>query len=40
VFALGLLGWDNVRAYDAAMAEWANREDTPLVVEEGVMAAT
>ena len=40
VFALALLGWTNVRAYDAAMAEWANRDDTPLVVEEGVRAAT
>lgn len=40
VFALALLGWENVRAYDAAMAEWANRDDTPLVVEEGVAAAT
>jgi thiosulfate/3-mercaptopyruvate sulfurtransferase len=28
-FALALLGWKNVRAYDAAMAEWANRDDTP-----------
>jgi 3-mercaptopyruvate sulfurtransferase SseA len=25
-----LLGWDRVRAYDASMAEWANRDDTPL----------
>lgn len=33
VFTLRLLGWDRVRAYDAAMAEWANRDDTPLVVE-------
>ncbi|MBI3286698.1 MAG: sulfurtransferase [Chloroflexi bacterium] len=33
VFVLFLLGWDRVRAYDAAMAEWANRDDTPLVVE-------
>ena len=40
VFALALLGWDNVRAYDAAMAEWANLDDTPLVVEEGVVTAT
>lgn len=30
VFALHLLGWKNVRAYDGAMAEWANRDDTPL----------
>ena len=40
VFALALLGWDNVRAYDAAVAEWANLDDTPLVVEEGGPAAT
>src|SRR6266446_3886236 len=33
VFALRLMGWDQVRAYDAAMAEWANQEDTPLVAE-------
>ena len=32
-FVLSLLGWDRVRAYDAAMAEWANRDDTPLTVE-------
>ena len=31
-FVLKLLGWDRVRAYDAAMAEWANRDDTPLVL--------
>ncbi len=29
-FVLTLLGWSRVRAYDAAMAEWANRQDTPL----------
>ena len=39
VFALALLGWDNVLAYDAAMAEWANLDDTPLVIEGGVVAA-
>jgi len=33
MFGLRLMGWDRVRAYDAAMAEWANREDTPLVAE-------
>jgi thiosulfate/3-mercaptopyruvate sulfurtransferase len=33
-FVLALLGWDRVRAYDAAMAEWANRDDTPLVLED------
>ncbi|MEO8292147.1 MAG: sulfurtransferase [Actinomycetota bacterium] len=32
-FVLSLLGWDRVRAYDAAMAEWANRDDTPLTLE-------
>ena len=32
-FVLSLLSWDRVRAYDAAMAEWANRDDTPLAVE-------
>jgi thiosulfate/3-mercaptopyruvate sulfurtransferase len=32
-FALSLLGWDRVRAYDASMAEWANRDDTALVLE-------
>jgi thiosulfate/3-mercaptopyruvate sulfurtransferase len=32
-FVLSLLGWDRVRAYDASMAEWANRDDTALVVE-------
>ena len=31
IFAMSLLGWDRVRAYDASMAEWANRDDTPLV---------
>ena len=31
-FVLALLGWNNVRAYDASMAEWANRDETPLVV--------
>lgn len=38
VFALTLLGWDHVRCYDAAMSEWANRQDTPLVVGEGILA--
>jgi len=32
-FVLSLLSWDRMRAYDAAMAEWANRDDTPLAVE-------
>jgi 3-mercaptopyruvate sulfurtransferase SseA len=40
MFALALLGWDKVRAFDAAMAEWANLDETPLVVEEGIVAAT
>jgi thiosulfate/3-mercaptopyruvate sulfurtransferase len=30
VFVTTLLGWPRVRAYEASMAEWANREDTPL----------
>jgi len=29
-FILELLGHPRHRVYDAAMAEWANREDTPL----------
>jgi thiosulfate/3-mercaptopyruvate sulfurtransferase len=33
-FVLSLLSWDRIRAYDAAMAEWANQDDTPLVLEE------
>jgi thiosulfate/3-mercaptopyruvate sulfurtransferase len=33
-FVLSLLGWNRIRAYDAAMAEWANRDDTALVLEE------
>jgi thiosulfate/3-mercaptopyruvate sulfurtransferase len=40
VFALTLLGWDNVRCYDAAMGEWANRGDTPLVVGDVSPAQT
>ncbi len=35
VFVLSLLGREHVSAYDASMAEWANRDDTPLVAEEG-----
>jgi len=34
-FVLALLGWDRIRAYDAAMAEWANRDDTLLTVSSG-----
>jgi 3-mercaptopyruvate sulfurtransferase SseA len=30
IFVMSLLGWDRVRAYEASMAEWANRDDTPL----------
>jgi thiosulfate/3-mercaptopyruvate sulfurtransferase len=30
VFVMTLLGWDQMRAYDASLAEWANQEDTPL----------
>ncbi len=33
MFVLKLLGWDRVRNYDGSMREWANREDTPLVVD-------
>jgi thiosulfate/3-mercaptopyruvate sulfurtransferase len=32
-FVLSLLGWDRVRNYDGSMRDWANREDTPLVLE-------
>jgi thiosulfate/3-mercaptopyruvate sulfurtransferase len=35
VLVLSLLGWDRVRAYDASLGEWANRDDTPLVSGEG-----
>lgn len=33
VFVATLLGWDRVRAYEASMAEWANRDDTPLTTD-------
>jgi thiosulfate/3-mercaptopyruvate sulfurtransferase len=33
VFVMALLGWDRVRAYDASLAEWANRDDTPIATE-------
>lgn len=33
VFVTLLLGWDRVRAYEASMAEWANRDDTPLTTD-------
>ena len=29
---LTALGWPHVRVYDASMAEWANRDDTPMTV--------
>jgi thiosulfate/3-mercaptopyruvate sulfurtransferase len=32
-FVLRLLGNDQARAYDGSMGEWANREDTALVLE-------
>ena len=31
-FVLSMLGNDAARNYDGSMKEWANREDTPLVV--------
>ncbi len=31
-FVMELLGYENVRVYDGSMRDWANREDTPLVV--------
>jgi thiosulfate/3-mercaptopyruvate sulfurtransferase len=34
VFVTTLLGWNRVRAYDASMAEWANRDDTSLTIAE------
>ena len=33
-FVLYLLGYERVRNYDASMLEWANRADTPLVMED------
>ncbi len=35
VFVTSLLGWDRVRAYEASLAEWANRDDTPLEKDIG-----
>ncbi len=29
-FALELMGYESVKVYDGSMAEWANRDDTPL----------
>ena len=34
VFVLTALGWPHARVYDASMAEWANRDDTPLTVAD------
>jgi thiosulfate/3-mercaptopyruvate sulfurtransferase len=31
-FVLSLLGYDRVRNYDGSMREWANRDETPLVL--------
>lgn len=31
-FVLTLMGYDRARVYDASMKEWANRDDTPLVI--------
>ena len=31
-FVLALLGYERECMYDASMAEWANREDTPLAL--------
>lgn len=31
-FVLELLGWNDIRVYDGSMRDWANREDTPLVM--------
>ena len=33
VFVTTLLGWERVRAYEASMAEWANRDDTALTTD-------
>lgn len=32
MFVLKLLGFERVRNYDGSMGEWANREDTPMVL--------
>jgi 3-mercaptopyruvate sulfurtransferase SseA len=32
MFVLRLLGFNNVRVYDGSMRDWANRDDTPLVI--------
>jgi thiosulfate/3-mercaptopyruvate sulfurtransferase len=33
VFVAALLGWDRVRAFDAAMAEWSRDPEAPLVMD-------
>lgn len=33
MFALKLLGYERVRNYDGSMKEWANRDDTPLIID-------
>jgi thiosulfate/3-mercaptopyruvate sulfurtransferase len=33
IFVTTLLGWERVRAYEASMAEWANRDDTALTID-------
>ena len=33
IFVTALLGWEQVRAYEASMAEWANRDDTALTTD-------
>ncbi|CAA9559755.1 MAG: hypothetical protein AVDCRST_MAG73-3543 [uncultured Thermomicrobiales bacterium] len=35
IFAAALLGWDNARGYAASLAEWANRDDSPLATATG-----
>jgi 3-mercaptopyruvate sulfurtransferase SseA len=32
MFVLTLMGYERVRNYDGSMREWANRDDTPLVL--------
>jgi thiosulfate/3-mercaptopyruvate sulfurtransferase len=34
MFVLRLMGFDKVRNYDGSMREWANRDDTPLVLSD------
>ena len=37
-FVLTALGWPDVRVYDASMAEWANRDETPMTVAGGAQS--